>query len=214
VLDLRLLDRDGDLLADIRRLGPHVGAFVVASYSSVGTAARIVRLRVSDCPQRLFHNFRLPRRVEAGIALRIEAAGPPASRGAGRPALALTGEGSGVSRSLEPIGPATRGPVRPAYIHWADALASVLTAEGDVRNEHDWARGHGVSVGRLRLICSRADISTRSSLLLGRLVRAARLVHTHGGKAEDFLEFASPATFRHWMTEAGLQTSDFATPAI
>jgi CheY-like chemotaxis protein len=212
VLDLRLLDRDVDLLADIRRLGSHVVAFVMASDSDVETAARVVRLRVSDCPQKPFHNSRLLRPVEALIALRVQAAGPPGSRGSGRPASTLACERSEVSQSPQPIGPDTRGPARYPYVHWADALASVLTAEGDVRNEHDWARGHGVSVGRLRLICARADISTRSSLLLGRLVRAARLVHTHGGKAEDFLEFASPATFRHWMTEAGLQVSDFATP--
>ena len=180
------------LLRALRADGVTAPVIMVSAFGSVDLALRAGQLGVTAF-------FGKPFNPEQLLAAIVDAARPPGT--------------ADMAGSRAPVGEwlASR-PERHPYVHWADTVVGVIRAEGDLRSEHEWAKHHGISVGGLRLICARARIAARPSLLLARLLRATTLAEAHGDAAEQFLDIADPRTFRKWMSEAGLEATDLSAP--
>jgi CheY-like chemotaxis protein len=92
----------------------------------------------------------------------------------------------------------------PASARWARIVATVVNAPQDTRTTLDWARVAFASVGAIRNWCRMAEISTRRSLVFGRLLRAALLYEKQGRRPEEILDVIDRRTLVSLFAAAGL----------
>lgn len=100
-------------------------------------------------------------------------------------------------------------PVTPhAARRWACAVATIPTSGSDLRTLAAWARHAGVSEAVLKSTCVLADVSSRRSLVLGRLTRALLHQQRYGLRLEDLLDVHDPRTITSWCTLGGTPKLD------
>jgi len=97
------------------------------------------------------------------------------------------------------------------FRRWSAAVREVVQSDADIRTSAMWAQLLRVSPHTLRGWCRVADTPVKSSLDLGRILRAARLSEREGCSIETFLDVAHPATMARLLRVAGLEAGNDGT---
>jgi hypothetical protein len=98
-------------------------------------------------------------------------------------------------------------PVAHAAARWAEAVLRIIAAEEDPRTLSGWSRAANASVGTLRNYCSRAHLSAKHSLDLGRLLRAVSRARSSGVPPDQLLDVADRRTLKRLILDGELTDS-------
>lgn len=91
-----------------------------------------------------------------------------------------------------------------ACARWATLMIGIIKSPTDPRTLASWARAVAVSRGTIRNWCRIANVPARSSLMLGRVLRA--LVHRQrlGLRIEDYLDIVDKRTLVKLLAKCGM----------
>lgn len=103
------------------------------------------------------------------------------------------------SRSLEPEGD-------DRFRRWATAVVEILDARHDPTRIGAWAQLLTVSPETLRTWCKSANLSTKKSLDLGRILRAVRHAKRRQCSIECLIDVAHPSTQRRLLSVGGVES--------
>jgi FixJ family two-component response regulator len=92
-----------------------------------------------------------------------------------------------------------------AAARWASRLiVPVIGSSRDLRTLLEWGRYVAVSPGALKNWCRTANVNSKRSLLLSRLLRALVLYHSNGLRPEDSLDLVDKRTLAKVLAMGGL----------
>ena len=91
-----------------------------------------------------------------------------------------------------------------AASRWAVAVVRLVTSPTDPRTVADWSRWIAASPGAIRNWCRTAGISSRRSLVFGRLLRAVTVGAGGRHKPENLLDVVDKRTLIAMLNLAGL----------
>lgn len=97
---------------------------------------------------------------------------------------------------------------------WARAIMGVVECSTDLRTTGAWARVIGASGGALRSWCRAAHAPAKSSLDLGRFLRAILLSRQVGWDPQNLLDVVDERTLRRLFARAGVSETSAEPPTV